>query len=205
MKEKTVSGKSIEEAIQEALTLLGLSRENVEVEIIDEPKKGWLGIGSRPAKVRVTEKKDPIKLTVNYLELILNQMGLEAKVEAVQTNDREYKFVLSGEKMAIVIGKRGQTLNALQTLVNLFINQEADRSFRVTLDSENYRDRRAESLRTLAHRMAEKAIKTKRAVQLEPMPSYERKIIHASLQTNRSVNTSSTGEEPFRAIKIEPK
>lgn len=205
MKEKTVNGKSVDEAIQEALTLLRLSRENVEVEIIEEPKKGWLGFGSRPAKVRVIEKKDPIKLTINYLEEILSQMGLEAQIEGVKLNDREYKLILSGEKMAIVIGKRGQTLNALQTLVNLFINQESNRSYRVTLDSENYRDRRAESLKTLAQRMAEKATKTKKAVQLEPMPSYERKIIHAALQSNRLVNTSSIGEEPYRAIKIEPK
>jgi spoIIIJ-associated protein len=205
VKEKTVSGKSVEEAIQEALTLLGQSRENVEIEIIDEPKKGWLGIGSRPAKVRVIEKKDPIKLTTDYLGEIINKMGLETQIDVVKTNDREYKFILSGEKMAIVIGKRGQTLNALQTLVNLFVNQESNRAYRVTLDSENYRDRRAESLRTLAQRMAEKATKTKKVVQLEPMPSYERKVIHAALQSNRLVNTSSIGEEPFRAIKIEPK
>lgn len=205
MKEKTVSAKSVDEAVHEALATLGLSQENVEIEIIEEPKKGWLGIGARPAKVRVIEKKDPIQLTTAYLEDIIHKMGLEVEIEIVKISDREYKFVLSGEKMAIVIGKRGQTLNALQTLVNLFVNQEANRSFRVTLDSENYREKRAESLKTLAHRMAEKATKTKRAVQLDPMPSYERKIIHAALQGNRLVTTSSTGEEPFRAIKIEPK
>lgn len=205
MKEKTVSAKSVEEAVHEALTTLGLSQENVEIEIIEEPKKGWLGIGARPAKVRVIEKRDPIQLSTAYLEDIISKMGLEVEIEVVKISEREYKFILSGEKMAIVIGKRGQTLNALQTLVNLFANQEADRSFRVTLDSENYREKRAESLKILAHRMAEKATKTKRAVQLEPMPSYERKIIHAALQGNRLVTTSSTGEEPFRAIKIEPK
>jgi spoIIIJ-associated protein len=96
VKEKTVSGKSVEEAIQEALTLLGQSRENVEIEIIDEPKKGWLGIGSRPAKVRVIEKKDPIKLTTDYLGEIINKMGLETQIDVVKTNDREYKFILNG-------------------------------------------------------------------------------------------------------------
>ncbi|WEG12786.1 protein jag [Pullulanibacillus sp. KACC 23026] len=208
MKEKeiTVRSKTVEEAIEEALKSLGLAKDQAEIEVLEEPKKALFGMfGGKPASVRVREKKDPIGSTVTYLKAILSKMSVPSTVEVKKKSEREYTFQLSGDKVALAIGKRGQTLNSLQTLINLFANQQSEKIFHIILDAEEYRSRREVALQNLAYRMADKVAKTKKSVKLEPMPSYERKVIHAALQNNEFVKTLSVGEDPYRSIKIELK
>ena len=204
MKEVTVSGKTVDEALRQALEQLQVTQDQVAVEVLEEPKKGLLGlIGSKQAVVKVTVNIDPIHQAADYLQKIIKNMGIDCTVNVHKVNDRQFQFILNGDNLAIVIGKRGLTLNALQYLTNLVANQFSDFGIRIELDAENYRSRRKESLEKLAQRSAERVIRTKRSVKLEPMPSYERKIVHTALQEVDSVTTYSTGDEPHRSIVIE--
>lgn len=204
MKDVTVSGKSVEEALRIALNQLEASEDQVEIEVLEEPKKGLLGlIGSKQAVIKVTVNVDPARIAADYLQEIIKNMGINVEVEIEKVNDREYQFQINGEELAIIIGKRGLTLNALQYLTNLVANQNSDFGIRIELDAEDYRLRRKESLEKLAHRTADRVIKTKRSVKLEAMPSYERKVVHSALQENNAVTTFSTGEDPHRAVVVE--
>ncbi len=205
-KEVTVSASSVENAIHEALITLGLTHDQASIEILEEPKKAWLGlIGGRPAVVRVVEKRHPLDQTKAYLFDVMEKMGIKVAVTLHNAETRQPIFELDGENIALVIGKRGQTLNALQTLVNLYANQLSDQTFHILLDAEGYRARREDSLKILANRLATKVVKTKWPVKLEPMPSYERKVIHAELQNNPNIKTISAGEDPHRYVRIELK
>ncbi|WP_442597271.1 RNA-binding cell elongation regulator Jag/EloR [Neobacillus sp. D3-1R] len=204
MKQVTATGQNVEDAVESALAQLKTTKDRTEISIIDEGKKGIFGIfGSRPAVVKVTVKVDPIDEAKNFLISVSEQMEVPIKIDITQEG-KNVLFSLSGEKIALLIGKRGQTLNSLQYLTQLVINRYADHYFTVTLDAEDYRKRRNDTLIQLAERLAIKAIKTGQNVALEPMPSYERKVIHTALVENRKVKTYSDGTEPHRFIVITP-
>ncbi|MED3623711.1 RNA-binding cell elongation regulator Jag/EloR [Neobacillus thermocopriae] len=204
MKQVTATGQTVEEAVKSALAQLKTTKDRAEVHIIDEGKKGIFGIfGSRPAVVKVTLSLDPIEEATKFLKQVSSQMGAPVEIE-VKRDGKQVHFILSGEKIALLIGKRGQTLNSLHYLTQLVINRHSDQYLTVILDAEDYRNRRSETLIQLANRLAQKAIKTGQDVALEPMPSYERKVIHTALADNKQVKTLSDGVEPHRHVVISP-
>jgi len=204
VKEVTASGQTVEEAVQSALEQLNLSKDQVEIEIIDEGKKGFLGIfGSSRAVVKVKEKKNLILEAQTFIENIAKNMGVDVEISKVE-QDNHVTFHLSGENIALLIGKRGKTLNSLQYLTHLVLNKNGGQYYSVTVDAEGYRERRKETLIDLAHKMSDKAIRINRKVALEPMPAFERKIIHSALQESNEVTTYSDGVEPHRHIVIKP-
>lgn len=205
MREVTASGQTVEEAVQSALEQLNVSRDQVEIEVIDEGKKGFLGLfGSALAVVKVREKKDNIAETEEFLKNVAKNMGVEVDVQT-KIEENHVTYQLSGENIAILIGKRGKTLNSLQYLTQLVLNKNGSQYHTVTVDAEGYRDRRKETLIDLAQKMSDKAIRINRKVALEPMPAFERKIIHSALQESSEVTTYSDGVEPHRHIVINPK
>jgi spoIIIJ-associated protein len=204
VKQVTATGQNVDEAVEAALAQLNTTKDRAEISIIDEGKKGIFGIfGSRPAIVKVTLKPDPIEEAKNFLVSVSEQMGVSVKIDISQEGKNVF-FDLSGEKIALLIGKRGQTLNSLQYLTQLVINRYAEGYLNVTIDAEEYRKRRNDTLIQLAGRLAIKAVKTGQNVALEPMPSYERKVIHTALVDNKKVRTYSDGAEPHRHIVITP-
>lgn len=200
--EKTA--KSIDEAKNLALLELGIAEEDAEIEILDEATKGFLGLGSKDARVAVTAKDENAVIAKTFLSGIFDAMGMEVAIKA-KTGDESLNVEMSGDHMGIVIGKRGDTLDALQYLTSLVVNHESDDRVRVILDTENYREKRHEALLALAKRLADKVYKSGRKYTLEPMNPYERRIIHSSLQANENVTTFSVGEEPYRKVVIAPK
>ncbi|WP_071461066.1 RNA-binding cell elongation regulator Jag/EloR [Bacillus massilinigeriensis] len=204
MKQVTAKGQTVEEAVKIALSQLETTADRVETEVVDEGKKGLFGIfGSRPAIVNVKIKIDPFEEAVNYLKAIGEKLEAPIEVE-VKQEGKHVHFIMSGEKIALLIGKRGQTLNSLQHLTQLVMNRHSDVFYTVLLDAEGYRERRNETLIQLAGRLAEKAVSTGKDVALEPMPSYERKVIHTALVANKKIKTFSDGNEPNRHIIISP-
>ncbi|TFB21104.1 protein jag [Filobacillus milosensis] len=205
MREITASGQTVEEAKENALRQLGLTEEQVNVDVIDEGKKGLLGVfGSKRAYVKVQEKIDLLKQGQQFLQGVAHEMGVEVEVKSTERNG-ELVYELIGEKIGLLIGKRGQTLNALQYLTHLAVNKANTGEYMtVVVDAENYRERRKETLYQLAEKLASKAIRTKRDVKIEPMPSFERKIIHTALHDHSDVSTLSEGKDPNRYIVIKP-
>lgn len=196
------SGKTVDEAIQEALKELNASQDEVDVTVIEEGSKGFLGMfGGKDAVVLVTKKFNPEKVAENFLREIFLAMGIIVKI-TTKLKDKQLFIDLHGDDMGILIGKRGQTLDALQYLVNLAVNKGNAPYISIMLDTENYRQRRKETLESLAFNLAKKVKQTKKSVVLEPMNPYERRIIHSSLQNDRYVTTYSEGEEPFRNVVI---
>lgn len=252
--EKT--GKTVEEALRSALTELGVSAEDVSYEVLEQPSKGFFGLGAKPAKIRVTLKEQqkiipeepaadekepdatpeprelketvqappeeksselpqsspperddslPLERAEEFLRGIFRVMNLEVSLEREKTEE-SYVFNLFGEKLGILIGKHGQTLDSLQYLVNLAANRGmGEERIRVILDVERYRRRREDTLKQLAVRLADKAVRIREEVKLEPMNRHERKVIHMALQEHRKVTTYSDGEEPYRCVVIVPK
>lgn len=204
VKQTTATGQSVDEAVQSALSELNITLDQAEVTVIDEGKKGILGIfGSRPAIVKVKVKEDPIGDSVKFLKEVTKKMGTNVEIDVSQ-NGRVIELNLNSDKSGLLIGKRGQTLNALQYLTQLVANHSSDQYITVILDAENYREKRNETLIQLAERLAFKVAQTKKEVSLEPMPSYERKVIHSALSKNPKVRTFSSGTEPNRHIVIAP-
>lgn len=200
----TASGQTVEEAVQRALEQLDTTRDQVEVIIIDEGKKGFLGIfGSKLAIVSVKRLKDQIKETEKFIIEVTRNMNVDVEITTT-VNDKDVIFEMNGEKIALLIGKRGATLNALQYLVQLVLNKDGKHYYRVLLDAEGYRGRRKETLESLAVKMADKAKRLNKKVALEPMPAFERKIIHSVLQGRKDVSTYSDGVEPHRYIVVKP-
>lgn len=259
-------GVDVEEAVKLALMDLKVSREEVEVTVLEEPSKGFFGIGSKLAKVRVeikkieeekpqleaqpekfehketkshkknkakkerkeAEKKPEVKevqkesnlnievvnkdelkdieehAALDFLKDITEKMGLSLNFNAKEGEDVVY-VEMEGKDSGTIIGKRGQTLDAIQYLTSLVINKDSDKYVKVVVDAENYRAKRQKTLEQLANRLAAKVIKTKKYVRLEPMNPYERKVIHATLQQNPNITTRSEGEEPYRRVIIELK
>lgn len=228
MVEKTA--RTVEEAVQSALEELETEKDNVDIEILEQPTKGIFGIlGSKNAKVRVTlnEKKTieksvkkeienkEIRITEytlekerarKFLREVLEAMDIKAEIRVKNINESLY-INLSGPKMGMIIGRRGQTLDSLQYLVSLVVNKDKERdSFvKVILDTEDYRRKREETLQRLAKRLADRARKTGKNIELEPMNPYERRIIHSTLQEVEGITTFSEGEEPYRKVIISNK
>ena len=196
-------GKNVEEAIKIALEELNLTNDKVDVEIIEEGSKGLFNlIGTKPAKVRVTKKESSLDIAKNFLRNILNTMDIKADIEIKECKD-VVNINLSGDKMGLIIGYRGETLDSLQYLVSLVINKDYKEPYKkVVLDAENYRKKREATLIKLAEKTAYKVKKTKRPYKLEPMNPYERRIIHSALQEYTDINTHSEGQEPFRRVVV---
>jgi spoIIIJ-associated protein len=204
VKQITATGQTVKAAVESALAQLQTTEDRTDISIVVEGNRGIFGIfGSRPAVVKVSVKIDPIEEAKKFLMDVCEKMGAPITIDVVK-NGKQVKFILSGEKIALLIGKRGQTLNSLQYLNQLVINRFSEHYLNVMLDAEDYRERRNETLIHLAQRLAEKAVQTGKVVALEPMPSYERKIIHTALVTNKRIKTYSSGEDPHRHIVIAP-
>jgi len=197
-------GKTADEAKAEAIAELGVSEDEVECEIIEEGSKGFLGIGAKPYKVRVTRKFDPATVASEFLREIFVGMGVSASFD-IELKERLLTINVTGEGVSRLIGKHGQTLESLQYLVSLVVNKGRAPFVNISLDCENYRLRRKETLENLARNLAKKAKLTRRNVVLEPMGSPERRIIHAALQGDKSVSTYSEGDEPYRYVVISPR
>jgi len=198
-----ITGKSVEEAITAALIKMETTSDKIEYEVIEKGSGGILGIGSKVARIKVRKKCSVVDTTSDFLEKVFEAMDMTVKIE-VEVNDEErlVSINLAGTEMGVLIGKRGQTLDSLQYLVSLVINKEKDTYYRVKIDTENYRERRKETLENLAKNIAYKVKRTKRSVSLEPMNPYERRVIHSSLQNDKFVTTKSEGEEPYRRVVI---
>lgn len=206
MKNMEFSGKTVEQSLEKAINELNTTRDKITYEVIEEGSKGLLGfIGSKPALIKVILKRDSEKVASDFIMSILDNMGIEANIES-KLEDNFLKIDLSGPKMGLVIGYRGETLDSIQYLTSLVVNKKSnDEYIRVILDIEGYRKKREETLKRLAKKTANKVIKYKREVKLEPMNPYERRIIHSKLQLNEDVKTYSEGEEPYRRVVIELK
>lgn len=206
MKSIEVSGKTVDEAVKGALSQFNTTKDKIEVEVLEEGSKGFLNfIGSKPARVKVTLKRDYISEAKEFLAKVLETMGIDADIN-IKEEGKTLKINLSGSKMGVVIGYRGETLDALQYLTSLVVNKGHDGEYkRVVLDTESYRAKREETLKRLARKTAIRVTKNRRAFRLEPMNPYERRIIHSALQEDRYVNTYSEGEEPHRRIVVEYK
>ena len=200
--EKTA--KNAEDAKILALSELGIAEEDAIVTITDEGSKGFLGLGSKGVTVSVEAKDTSPIIAKTFLSKVLDAMGLDADISA-KTDDGTLSAEISGEHMGLVIGKRGDTLDALQYLTSLVVNHETEERIRVILDTENYREKRHNALVSLANRLADKVKRTGKKHTLEPMNPYERRIIHSCLQSNDSVTTFSIDEEPRRRVVIAPK
>lgn len=198
------SAKTVEQAVEEALKALAVSRDEADVTIIDAGAKGFIGLGAKPARVRVTIKHNPERIAETFIKEMGMAMGILIGVK-ISSSEKQLDIVLTGDNMGILIGKRGQTLDAIQYLVSLAVNKGKAPYVNVVIDSENYRKRRREILESLAHNLAKKVKSTRKPVTLEPMNTFERRIIHSALQSDRSVSTYSEGADPFRNIVIAPK
>jgi spoIIIJ-associated protein len=203
LKSIEVSGKSEEEAIQSALLQLGLGRDEVSVEILERAKAGFLGLKSNPALVRVSyeSNESQAERVGKFLKGLFSRMGVNANPE-IKEADGIISVNLTGEDPGALIGRRGETLDAIQHLTNYVVNRGATGRVRVNIDTENYRERRNEALERLAEKVAAKVVKYRRNMTLEPMNSYERHIIHTALQEVENVTTYSVGTEPNRRVVV---
>lgn len=206
MKVIEMTGRTVEEALKNALTELKVTEDKVEVEVLDAGAKGFLNlIGTRPAKIKVKVKRDYIYEAKAFIRDVLDCMGVKAEIR-IKEEDNIIKISLTGSDMGILIGYRGETLDSLQYLISLVVNKGHNVEYkRVILDTENYRLKREETLKRLARRIADKVRKTGRFVKLEPMNPYERRVIHSALQNDFYVNTYSEGDEPFRRVVVDLK
>ncbi|HOL91780.1 MAG TPA: RNA-binding cell elongation regulator Jag/EloR [Clostridiales bacterium] len=195
------AGKTVDDAIEAALKQLGAEMDDVEVTVLEEGSKGLFGIGSRQARVQVRLKPDPAEEGVCFLESVFEKMNVDVDIEKYEDED-SVLFKISGKDSGIIIGRRGETLDALQYLTSLVVNKSSKKYMRVTIDIENYREKREETLARLARRLADKVVKYRRNISLEPMNPYERRIIHSTLQNNEYVETYSVGEDPNRKVVI---
>ena len=209
-KEIITTGKTIADAVAAAVAELGVkSAEEIEYTVIDEPKKGIFGIGAQPARISAKAIYKGEIFALNFINQLVKDMGLDVTVEMkeVEGSDKDCKLIdISGEGAGVLIGHHGDTLDSLQYLANLAANKRVNGVkpdyVKITVDAENYRAKREETLRTLARRMADKVLKQKRSVMLEPMNPYERRIIHSEIQTIEGVSTNSIGSENNRKIVI---
>jgi spoIIIJ-associated protein len=206
MKIIEIMGKTVEDAISNALTELNVTRDKIEVETIEEGSKGFLNlIGVKPAKIRVTLKKNSLDAAKTFLTEVLQSMDMKAEVKIKEENN-EIRIDLIGANMGLLIGYRGETLDSLQYLVSLVVNKDHNEEYRrVILDTENYRAKREETLKRLASKIAYKVRVSGRVLKLEPMNPYERRIIHSTLQNDLYIYTFSEGDEPYRRVVVDLK
>lgn len=199
--EKTA--KTVEEAIEAGLSELGVDRDKVKIEVLEEPvKKGLFGLlGTRLAKVKLSYEDNPAVLAQEFIENVCQAMGVLANSMVSQKNEHWYVDI-SGPDLGILIGRRGETLEALQYLTNLAVSKQLSERVRIIVDIEGYRQRREETLIRLAKRLSEKVKRTGNRIVLEPMSPHERRIIHTALQNEFRISTFSEGEEPNRRVVI---
>lgn len=207
MEKIEVTGKTVEEALTNALLKLETTSDKVEYEVLEKGSSGILGIfNSKPAKILIWKKATMEDNVRDFLNDIFGAMKMEVKIDITIDNEEDTVNInLSGEDMGVLIGKRGQTLDSLQYLTSLVVNKGKANYIRVKLDTEDYRRRRKETLENLARGIAYKVKKTRKPVVLEPMNPYERRIIHSALQGNKYVETVSEGEEPYRHVVVKLK
>ena len=202
-KEIVMSGKNVDEAVELACQELGVSRDSVEIEILELPKKAFFGLKVTPAKVKVTFEKTKGDLAAEYIDEILKAMGVSAQINVENTEDGAL-IKLEGDDLGVIIGRRGETLDALQYLASLVANRSEGDYFRITIDSGNFREKREATLKNLAAKISAQALRTGRSVTLEPMNPYERRIIHSAVQNIDGVVSTSSGEEPHRCVIVSP-
>ena len=199
-----VRGKTVDDAITNALIQLGTTSDKIEYEIIERESNGFLGlIGKKEAVIKARKKSNLIDDTYEFLNKMFAAMEMEVK-STIEYNEesRTMNIDFAGDEMGILIGKRGQTLDSLQYLISLVVNKESDSYIKVKVDTEDYRERRKATLENLAKNLSYKVKRTRRPVTLEPMNPYERRIIHSALQNDRYVETHSEGDEPYRKVVI---
>lgn len=198
-----ISAKTVNDAITEACRKLIVTSDKLDYEVVEEGSSGFLGIGSKPAVIKARVKSSIDDKAKIFLADVFEAMNLTVVINTKYNEaDSSLDIDLSGDEMGVLIGKRGQTLDSLQYLVSLVVNKDAENYIRVKVDTENYRQRRKDTLENLAKNMAYKVKRTKRSLSLEPMNPYERRIIHSALQGDKYVTTHSEGEEPFRRVVV---
>lgn len=197
------SGKTVDDALTNALVELGTTSDKVEYEIIEEGSLGILGLFSKAAVIRVRKQDDVKETAVQFLNDVFKAMEMKVDIELEYNEvENQMNIELAGEEMGMLIGKRGVTLDSLQYLVSLVINKKSEEYIKVKIDTENYRQRRKETLGNLAVNLAHKVKRIHKSVVLEPMNPYERRVIHSALQNDKFVETHSEGEEPYRKVVI---
>ncbi|MBE6637866.1 MAG: protein jag [Ruminococcaceae bacterium] len=199
--------KTVEAAIEKGAKELGVDPARVQVEVLVEPKRGFLGIGEVQAKVKISYTVEPAELAMNFIRTLVDNMGMDVQITMTDGEDNEKCIKVDGDDAGDLIGYHGETLDALQYLTNLAANKKSDeddeRNYtKIHLDVENYREKRADTLRALARRMANKVLKYKRNVTLEPMTPNERRIIHSEIQKIEGVTTHSIGTDNERRVVI---
>ena len=204
MKTLEKTGKTIDEAIDAALAELGRSREDVTIEIVKMPSKGIFGIGAKDAVVRVSAEDSATAYAIEFLSNIFKKFELDVTIRAIE-GDEFITLDLVGKDLGILIGRRGETLDALQYLTNLTVSRHFEDRNKFILDVEGYRSKREETLERLAKKLAERVKESGKNMSLEPMSPYERRIIHTVLQSDEQVRTFSEGEEPYRKVVIAKK
>lgn len=198
-----ISAKTVNDAITEACQKLTVTSDKLEYEVVEEGSSGFLGIGSKPAIIKARVKCSIEDKAKDFLKEVFEAMNLAVVVDVKYDEaDNSMDIDLNGDEMGVLIGKRGQTLDSLQYLVSLVVNKDAENYIRVKVDTENYRQRRKDTLENLAKNISYKVKRTKRPVSLEPMNPYERRIIHSALQNDKYVTTHSEGEEPYRHVVV---
>ena len=197
------SAKTVEDALTEASISLGIPSNELEYEVIEKGSTGFLGIGSKNAVIKVRKRFSAEENVKEFLNSVFKAMDMEVEIIVkVDEFDKLIDIELKGDDMGILIGKRGQTLDSLQYLTNLAVNKNSESYYKVKVDTEDYRKRRKDTLENLAKNIAYKVKRTKRAVELEPMNPFERRVIHSALQNDKYVTTHSEGEEPYRHVVV---
>ena len=203
MEYREFTGKTVEDAVMEAAIQLETTSDKLNYEVVDKGSSGFLGIGSRPAKIRAVKILSRKEIAEEFLNQVFSAMQIRVDVNIDENQEEKTMNIdLSGDDMGVLIGKRGQTLDSLQYLVSLVVNKDEEDYIRVKVDTENYRQRRKDTLENLAKNISFKVKRTGKAVTLEPMNPYERRVIHSALQNDRYVETHSEGEEPFRHVVV---
>ena len=203
MEYREFTGKTVEDAVMEAAIKLETTSDKLDYEILEKGSSGFLGIGSKPAKIKARKLMETVDRVEEFLADVFAAMQIDAKIEITENKEENTMNVdLSGEDMGVLIGKRGQTLDSLQYLASLVANKGEEEYVRVKVDTENYRQRRKDTLENLAKNISFKVRRTGRPVTLAPMNPYERRVIHSALQNDRYVETHSEGEEPFRKVVV---
>lgn len=206
MKTIEMTGKTVEDAVKNALNELKVTEDKIEYEVLEEGTKGLFKLlGAKPAKIKVKVKRDYVFEAKTFLRDVLNSMGIKSEIRIKEENEA-VKITLTGPDMGILIGYRGETLDSLQYLVSLVVNKGHETTYkRVVLDTENYRFKREETLKRLAQKVAGTVRRTGKLIRLEPMNPYERRIIHSALQDDRFIQTYSEGDEPYRRVVVDLK
>jgi len=199
-KEYIFTGKTIDDAISAGCSELGVDRDSISVEVLEAPSKSFLGLLSTNAKIKIIVK-DPEPQYQTFISDVLRILDIDAEIK-IEKNDDVVNIELIGENMGLIIGRRGETLDALQYLTSLVANRGSEEFVKINIDTENYRKKREDSLIALANKMAARVQKYKKSITLEPMNPFERRIIHSTLQNNKFVSTSSVGTEPNRRVVI---